>query len=130
MSTIKVSMERIAALVQAGVVAKLESDKVPWAYRLTCARFTEAVLKEHQRYAKAQEAAVRRYGMPDKDKGTIAVMHPENTNENIRAFNDALSAMLATEVELVVEPLSLEKLTETSGLTAGDIRYLGPLLIP
>ena len=131
--TMKVKLSTIVAAVEGGAIQKLENSSPPWKARVACARFTEAVLGEyHRSYQKLYNKAVFQYGVPvvnEKGQKIIVVGHPSNTEANLKAFGDAIEALLESDVELATAPLSAAELGEAvSMFTVGDIRALGPLL--
>lgn len=128
---IKLRLSQIVVAVQSKALDKLEDAIPPGAYRFRCARLTEAVLVEHQRWKKQELEAVRRYGILNKATRLISVADPENSPENVAAFEDAMRNLLEAEVELACDPVSFEKLGKEAQevLTVGDLRCLGPLIV-
>jgi hypothetical protein len=124
----KLKLSQIVALVQAKTVERLEGSKPPWKIRLLLAQLVDALLVEYRRFERLQADAVKQYGVADPErKGYIVVQHPANTVENMQAFNDAILALLESDIELAVRPLDLSELE--LDLTTGDVRLLRPLLV-
>jgi len=124
----KITVARLVEIVEGGVLTHLEAMKLPWGYRMACARFVEALLSEYKRFVQLRTQLIRTYGVADPIKGTIQIAHPDNTTSNIEAFHTGLADLLDTEVEITVPLLSAAQLSE-SDLTITDIRLLGPLLL-
>jgi hypothetical protein len=127
----KLKLFQIVTAVESGAIAKLEAGSPPWRCRLDIARLTEEILLEYQRYKRLHNAAVMEYGVPsldEKRQKVVMIAHPDNTPEKIKAFSDALSTLLDSDIELVSKPISIAALSDSIPLNIGDVRALGSLL--
>lgn len=122
-----IKMSQIVAAVESGALKKIEEGFPPWRYRLTCARFVDAIRSEYRHYDQARIEAVKKYGVENKEKPGVIEVSPENRP----AFGDAMLELLETDVELSVEALEGDKLGPElqKTLTVADLSALAPFLI-
>ena len=78
---------------------------------------TDAVLAEYQRYAKQQDALVRKYGVHNKETGQISIGDPKNTtiSDHYSAYGDARLEYLLDQIRRESGSDSLAALLTVSG---------------
>ena len=126
---IKIPLTKLVAAVESGALGRLEKARIPWKYRMTCAKLASVVVAEYQRFSKLRLEMVKKHNGKEIKPGTFTVAHEGNPPEAVQAFTDDMQQLLDTPLDLEVAPLSIEKLGDDCDLSVEDIRLLGPLLV-
>lgn len=130
----KIKLGQLQAALDVGALKVLGEIVPPGAQLFRIARLLDSAEKELGEAHKQKVALFKKFGRPESDKDgkstgnlTMAGVEPEK----LQAFNEAMVALLDTEVELPHDPIDWSKLgSDAQGkLDVKTVRVLGALIV-
>lgn len=120
----KIKLEELPKMVEALVSLSKRDYKAKTAYRIS--KISKKIFKEFEIFNEERMKLIKKYGLKDDD-GELITKDGHYQFEDKEAFDGEIKELLDTEIQVNIEPLSIEEFGD-SELTPSELLGLGKLI--
>lgn len=104
-------------------IAEISALKLSPTFRLKAARNQAALMRESETFGKVQREVLIEHARKDSDDKPVMTENGGYSIANPSAYQDAMQSLLASEVEVAIEPMALSALDDAD-ISVGSLAAL------